>query len=117
MLAADRDALVCDMAETYHIYDMRALPVATLATLACGLRDDSRIKLKLAGWKYLPPFSMLVSIHDILAQVFHSAKSDTPPVLFADIMTGAVEQAPHYQGFDTVEDFERARARFIRQED
>ena len=26
MLAADRDALICDLAETYHILDMTALP-------------------------------------------------------------------------------------------
>lgn len=51
MIAADRDALVCDLAETYGIYDMRALPVSTLAVLASGLRDNSRIKMKLSGMK------------------------------------------------------------------
>ena len=49
MIAVDRDALICDLAETYGIYDMRALPVSTLAVLASGLRDNSRIKMKLAG--------------------------------------------------------------------
>lgn len=49
MLATDRDALICDMAEAYGIYDLRALPVRTLAALAAGLRDDSRIKMKLSG--------------------------------------------------------------------
>lgn len=49
MLAADRDALICDLAETYGVFDYRGLPVSLLATLASGLRDDSRIKLKLAG--------------------------------------------------------------------
>ncbi len=49
MLAANEDALVCDLAETYGIFDYRALPVPLLATLAVGLREDSRIKLHLAG--------------------------------------------------------------------
>lgn len=48
-MALDRSALICDLAETYGIYDMRALPVSTLAVLASGLREDSRIKRKIAG--------------------------------------------------------------------
>lgn len=43
MIATDQDALICDMAETYGIFDLQALPVATLATLAVGLRENSRI--------------------------------------------------------------------------
>ena len=49
MLATDRDALTCDLAETYHVLDMTALPVPLLATLAAGLRGDSRIRLAMAG--------------------------------------------------------------------
>ena len=41
MMAADEDALACDIAETYGIYDMRALPAGRLAVLAVGLREDS----------------------------------------------------------------------------
>ena len=44
MAARDEDALVCDMAETYHIFDYRALPLFLAARLACGLREDSRSK-------------------------------------------------------------------------
>ena len=49
MIRLDRDALICDLAETYHIYDMRSLPLQTVATLSAGLRDDSRIKMKAGG--------------------------------------------------------------------
>lgn len=58
MIAADENALICDLAETYHIYDYRALPVRTLAVLSAGLRDDSRIKTKLAGFP--APLSVLL---------------------------------------------------------
>lgn len=47
MLATDRDALVCDLAETYHVLDMTALPVPLLATLAAGLRGDSRVRMRM----------------------------------------------------------------------
>ncbi len=46
MIHTDKNALVCDMAETYGIYDMGLLPVQTVATLAAGLGADSRVKRK-----------------------------------------------------------------------
>lgn len=49
MLKTDEDAVICDFAETYHIYNWRSLPVRTAATLAAGLRDDARINLKMSG--------------------------------------------------------------------
>ena len=47
MIETDRDALLCDMAEVYHVFDMRSLPLRTVATLASGLREDSRIRMKM----------------------------------------------------------------------
>ena len=67
MVKADEDALICDFAETYHIYNWRSIPVRTAATLAAGLRDDARIRLKMAG---LPcSFERL-----LLAGVFDAAR-------------------------------------------
>ena len=51
MVIFDEDALICDMAETYGVFDLYALPAQLAATLAVGLRDDSRIKLKMSGMK------------------------------------------------------------------
>ena len=39
------DELTCDMAETYGIFDIKRVPVQLLATLAVGLRDNSRVKM------------------------------------------------------------------------
>lgn len=39
------DALICDLAETYHIFNYKALQVSLLATLSYGLREDSRVKI------------------------------------------------------------------------
>ena len=49
MIALDEDALVCDMAETYHIYDMRTFDPAYIAVLSVGLPAESRIKKSLSG--------------------------------------------------------------------
>lgn len=51
MVVFDEDALICDMAETYGIFDMYAMPAQVAATLAVGLRDNSRIKIKMSGMK------------------------------------------------------------------
>lgn len=51
MIETDEDALICDFAETYNILDYRALPLNLAATLAVGLRADSRIMLKITGQK------------------------------------------------------------------
>lgn len=51
LIATDEEALICDLAETYHIFNYRKLPPKLVAILAKGLRDDSRIKLKLSGNK------------------------------------------------------------------
>ena len=49
MIRADETALICDLAETYGILDWRALPLKTAAALSSGLRESSRIKMKIAG--------------------------------------------------------------------
>lgn len=67
MIAHDRDALVCDLAETYGIFDMRALPATLLAALSSGLRENSRIKMKMAGITLTLPEMLLAAIADRLA--------------------------------------------------
>lgn len=49
MMSTDEDALICDFAEYYHVYDYRQLPPSYAATLAAGLRDESRIRTILNG--------------------------------------------------------------------
>lgn len=51
MIETDEDALICDFAETYNILNYRTLPLNLAATLAVGLRADSRIMLKLSHQK------------------------------------------------------------------
>ena len=66
MIAYDEEAFVCDMAETYQIYDYRRVPCKLLGTLASGLRDSSRIKQKMAGITADPKTVLLASCLDAL---------------------------------------------------
>lgn len=49
MMRVDKEALECDLAETYGIYDINSLPISKIAIFAKGLRENSRIKKTLGG--------------------------------------------------------------------
>ena len=51
VIAKYENEMVCDLAETYHIYDYTKLPVQTLATFVTGLRQDSRTKMAINGMR------------------------------------------------------------------
>ena len=72
MIATDEAALECDFAETYHIYDYRALTPDRVALFSIGLRDDSRIKLRLNDQKYSIETLLLAAAVDRLSLLFWS---------------------------------------------
>lgn len=75
MISVDRDALICDMAETYHIYDLRGLPGRMLAVLAFGLRADSRIMQRLNKQEFATETMLLATIADRLGLlVWHQTR-------------------------------------------
>ena len=49
MLAMDKNAVICDLAETYQIYDYKRVPGRLLGILVAGLGDNSRIGKKVNG--------------------------------------------------------------------
>ena len=110
MLASSRDELICDMAETYRIYDIKALPVSLLATLASGLRENSRTVLKMNGMKEVPLFLMVAHIADDLKMFDYSFSDDAKhhrnkPKLFTDEIFSR-EEPKKTDGFDSGNDFD-----------
>lgn len=113
MLATDRDAVICDLAETYHILDYNALPVPTLAVLASGLRENSRIKMKMAGLQYIPLELVAPQIADSLTMIrYDLAGEKKHPKLLFDIVHGNIERK-EYRGFASGADFEAERKRIL----
>ena len=97
MLSFDRNAVICDLAETYHIYDYRALPVMTLVALVSGLRPDSRIKLKMSNITEVSSEVLLIQIFDILQLMryqWFATKKDAPPKLLTDTLIGKAPEVP-----------------------
>lgn len=121
MIATSEDALICDFAETYGIYDWRSLPITLAATLASGLRADSRIKMEMRGDKATPRDTLLAGIYDALVGVIWAragAKGNPPPSAYAALI-GESKGSKDREGkealrtYRTPEAFERARARII----
>ena len=112
MLAYDRDALICDLAETYHILDYRSIPVGLLSTLAAGLREDSRIKIKMSGIKISLDTWMQARMVDALSLLVWSKTEDAQkgrnrPKMITEILTKEKTEEP-VKAFTSPEDFEKA---------
>lgn len=117
MLANDRDAFICDMAETYHILDYKALPVELLAVLASGLRENSRSKMSLVRAVYVAPEMILPQIVDRLALIFHAIVGDKNlPPMVTDMVFGEIKTEKPNRGFDSGEEFQREWNRISRSE-
>ncbi|MGQ7567235.1 DUF5361 domain-containing protein [Streptococcus suis] len=76
MIQTDKDALICDLAETYGIYDYRQLPITRVAVFACGLSESSRIKKVLSGQKEDLNILLLAGIYDTVRLLFWAKTKD-----------------------------------------
>lgn len=117
MLRANRDGLACDMAETYGVFDIKALPVQTVAALAAGLREESRIKMHLAGRKATRVETMLAAVLDGVNRITWLLSAVCPhegegPKSVLQAILGQTERKGNetIMVFESTEDFERAWA-------
>lgn len=116
MMRVDCDALECDLAETYHVFDMRKLDLLTAARLAAGLRDTSRIKQKISGRGLDLTSQILAIIFDALQIIIwqRSKEGTEKPESLYEKLTNTNEPKPESESdvvtFDSAEDFEKAWA-------
>lgn len=117
MIIFDEDALICDMAETYGIFDLYALPAQLAATLAVGLRDDSRIKIKMSGMKMDFNKYIIAALFDKVNWLCWTKTKDAQhgthvPESILDLLLQTdrkSDTADEYVVFDSPEAFEKAR--------
>ncbi len=117
MMQIDEQALICDLAETYRIYDYRSLPARKVAIFCVGLRENSRIRMKMAGEKVNAELSMLAAIIDRLSYLIwglseDGAKGIHQPVSIFDMLHGR-EVEKNVSSFDSPEEFEKRRKELI----
>lgn len=117
MISLDEDALICDLAETYQIYDYKQLPLNQVAVFAYGLRDDSRIKQMISNQIVPLETTLLASIVDRLSlslwlQTKDGQKGVNRPASIADQLIKrdkSENDEKDYLVFESGEDFENYR--------
>lgn len=117
MIKADEDALVCDLAETYNIFNYKELPLKLVATLSAGLRDNSRIKMAMSKSKISVEQTFLAAILDCLKVLVwlnssDGAKGENRPTPILQKLLG-VDEDKEILTFNSAEDFERERQKLI----
>lgn len=117
MLATDETALVCDLAETYGIFDYRQLPADAVAAFSVGLRDDSRVKMAMSGQKAPLDTILLAGIVDRLGVLIWQKTQDgqngtNQPQSLVESLTGEPQEREEV-AFNSGEDFEKARAELL----
>ncbi|WP_455258360.1 DUF5361 domain-containing protein [Peptoniphilus asaccharolyticus] len=115
MIRLDEDSLICDLAETYNIYDYKQLPLMQVAVFAYGLREDSRIRKKLSKSKVDTTELLLSGILDrlsllVYAQTKDAQKGVNRPAMLVD---GLLKTESEIQGFNSSEEFENRRKRIL----
>lgn len=119
MINKDSDALECDLAQTYQIYEMKSLPMRKIAVFASGLGRDSRIIRKLSGTEYALETILLASISDgIQMMLWTRSKEGTPKPeqLLPKLLGGSVDGNDNTESM-TIEEFEAIRARLAVREE
>lgn len=115
MIKFDEEALICDLAETYNIYDYRQLPLTKVAVFSCGLRENSRIKMKMSGQQVSLDTLLLANVSDKLGLLVWSKTKDAQkganqPKSMVEMLTNIKTKETRKElVFDSGEDFERAR--------
>ncbi len=112
MVNTDKGLLECDLAETYGIFDLQALPLSKIATYSDGLRDNSRIKMKIAGTRVSTETLLLASAVDQLNFIAWSKTEDAQhghgrPKSVVAVLTNPPER--ENESFTTADEFERMR--------
>lgn len=119
MLSTDEDAVICDLAETYQIYNYKDMPPDTVAIFCNGLREDSRIKMKMTGQKVKLDTMLLASAVDKLSLLVWTKTKDgqkgrNKPTSLVESINKPVKVKEELV-FTTGEEFERVRNKILRE--
>lgn len=120
MISTSEDDLICDLAETYQIYDYKQLPLMMVAVFSYGLKDNSRIKMKMKQEKMTVETLILASILDNLNVLLWSKTKDgqkgvnrPKSVISAISDSEIIEDDKKELSFDSGKDFEKARKELL----
>ena len=110
MYRTDKELLLCDLAETYNIYDFKQLPLTKIAAFSVGLRDNSRIKQKVNGISTDSETLLLAAIADRLGLIIAAMTGQDPGGSITKIILGISEKkTTNVKSYESAEDFMKER--------
>lgn len=117
MIATDEDSLICDLAQYYHVFDYRSMTAESVATLAAGLPEDSRVMRKILKCNVSKSELMLAAIYDDLNFYLYSMTQNAKyginrPASIAEKWLNITEQKEN-MAFDSVNSYEKAKQRIL----
>lgn len=120
MIAVDEDALICDLAETYQIFDYKQLPATLVAVFSCGLRENARIKMRMNNQKVPMEILLLAGMNDRLslllwAKTKDGQKGKNRPKSLLEAFGQSSKQEKEEILFNSGKEFEEARAQLIQE--
>lgn len=120
MIKLDEDALICDLAETYQIYDYRQLPLLKVAVFSCGLSENSRIKMRMSNQSIPMETLLLAGLSDKISVLLWTKTKDgqkgrnRPPMILDAFNQNKTKQRETVV-FNSGEDFEERRKELLKQ--
>ena len=119
MINLDEESLICDLAETYQIYDYKRLPLQLVAVFSCGLRENSRIKMKLSQQTASIETMLLAGISDKLgillwAQTKDGQKGKNRPISILGKVLNLPKKRKEEVAFASAEEFESTRNQLLK---
>ncbi len=118
MLREYHDDISCDLAEYYHVYEMKDLSPQKISLFIFGLRRESRLKMKLAKRKASDEELLLSIIADDLNLLVWSKTKDgqhnrhRPKSIFNALMNA--EKKDEYREFESGLAFMKERENIMR---
>ncbi len=114
MINLDKEYVICDLAETYQIYYYKRLPLQLIAVFSCGLRENSRIKMKLSQQTASIDTMLLAGISDKLgillwAQTKDGQKGKNRPISILEKVLNLPKKRKEEVAFASGEEFESTR--------
>ena len=109
------DEIVCDLAEYYSVLNFLEYKPSFIATLVLGLRDNSRLMMKLANRKITLSESLEALTVDALnlllwVKTKDSTKGRNKPRSLYDELC---EDKKTFNGFNTIEEYEKEKQRIL----
>ena len=118
LMRSAETAVVCDLAEYYHVLDWRSLPLRTVGMLVAGLREDSRTMMQASGQKIKLDSALLAASLDRLSMLLWARTKDGEknrrrPKSILDTLTKEKDKKDQVVAFESAEDFMEARRRIL----